>query len=53
VMEDGRLVEQGRHVELLAAGGLYDSLYQTQFSQNPEIDVDTMGNNSMDSQDSW
>lgn len=31
VMENGRLIESGRHSELLAEGGLYSDLYQTQF----------------------
>ena len=36
VIEDGRVRERGRHEELLAAGGLYAELYQTQFaSQEP------------------
>ena len=30
-IEDGRLVEQGTHAELLARGGLYARLYQEQF----------------------
>jgi ATP-binding cassette subfamily B protein len=35
VMDQGRLVERGRHAELLSQGGLYASLYATQF--NPEF----------------
>jgi ATP-binding cassette, subfamily B, bacterial len=31
VMENGRLVEQGTHDSLLAQGGLYATLYETQF----------------------
>jgi ABC-type multidrug transport system fused ATPase/permease subunit len=33
VVEDGRIVERGRHAELLAAGGRYEELYRTQFEQ--------------------
>lgn len=31
VMQDGELVEQGTHAELLAGSGLYKELYETQF----------------------
>jgi ATP-binding cassette subfamily B protein len=31
VLDGGRLVEQGAHAELLAQGGLYSQLYETQF----------------------
>ncbi len=33
VIEGGRLVQEGRHEELMAAGGLYRQLYEMQFSQ--------------------
>jgi ATP-binding cassette, subfamily B, bacterial len=32
VIDDGQVREHGRHEELLAAGGLYAELYQTQFA---------------------
>jgi ABC-type multidrug transport system fused ATPase/permease subunit len=32
VVEDGRIIERGRHHELLAAGGRYAELYRTQFA---------------------
>ncbi|GGV37375.1 multidrug ABC transporter ATP-binding protein [Streptomyces longisporoflavus] len=33
VMEDGAIVEQGTHDELLAAGGAYERLYKAQFAE--------------------
>jgi ATP-binding cassette subfamily B protein len=38
VIDGGRVVERGRHQELLESGGLYADLYQTQFArqQAPE-----------------
>jgi subfamily B ATP-binding cassette protein MsbA len=35
VMERGRIVEQGRHAELLAAGGAYTRLHQAQSAGEP------------------
>jgi ATP-binding cassette subfamily B protein len=32
VLDEGRIVERGRHTELVAAGGLYAELYRTQFA---------------------
>ncbi len=33
VLDEGKLVEQGTHYELVARGGLYSSLYRTQFEE--------------------
>jgi ATP-binding cassette subfamily B protein len=35
VIEQGRVVERGSHTQLLAAGGRYAELYQTQFEDEP------------------
>ncbi|CAN5122057.1 ABC transporter ATP-binding protein [soil metagenome] len=37
VIEAGRVVEQGTHSQLLAAGGRYSELYTTQFADGPKV----------------
>jgi ATP-binding cassette subfamily B protein len=38
VIEEGRVVERGRHEELLESGGLYAELYHTQFARQERQD---------------
>ncbi len=39
VIDDGRVVERGRHDDLLASGGLYAELYHTQFARQDTADA--------------
>ncbi|MEK8110091.1 hypothetical protein NKG94_48720 [Micromonospora sp. M12] len=45
VLDGGRIVERGRHDELVAVGGLYAELYRTQFAvvDSPTPFVDATG----------
>ena len=44
VIDEGQVTERGTHAELLAAGGLYTELYQTQFaSQASAAEASTAG----------
>ncbi len=38
VVDDGRVVERGRHDELLGTGGLYSELYRTQFERQLPVE---------------
>jgi len=40
VVDDGHIVESGRHDELLARRGLYTELYRTQFARQADEDPD-------------
>ena len=37
VVQDGQIVEQGQHDELLSRGGVYTALYNRQFAESPEF----------------
>ncbi|GAA0425969.1 ABC transporter [Actinoplanes capillaceus] len=39
VLDSGRIVERGRHEELIVAGGLYADLYRTQFAELPSREM--------------
>jgi subfamily B ATP-binding cassette protein MsbA len=39
VVEDGRIVERGRHDELIARGGLYAQLYEIQFKDEAPVET--------------
>ena len=40
VTDGGKIVEQGTHDQLVEKGGVYEKLYQSQFADDIDIDVD-------------
>jgi ATP-binding cassette subfamily B protein len=42
VLDRGRIVEQGRHEELLTASGIYATLYEQQFADQSESAPSTL-----------
>ena len=38
VLDHGRIVERGRHDELIGAGGLYAELYRIQFKRQEPVE---------------
>lgn len=47
VLDRGRLVESGTHAKLLAQGGLYARLYETQFGEDRQLLQDMTGENAV------
>jgi ATP-binding cassette subfamily B protein len=43
VVEDGRVVESGRHEQLVRSGGLYSELYRTQFDRQRDSRLESAG----------
>ena len=43
VMNDGQIVEQGTHQQLLAQHGFYAELYNSQFTNNGQVAVGQAG----------
>jgi ATP-binding cassette subfamily B protein len=43
VVEDGRVVESGRHEQLVRSGGLYSELYRTQFDRDAPPRLESTG----------
>jgi len=46
VIEDGRIVETGKHEELIAIGGVYKKLYEMQFKPLEEVELQAFATNA-------
>jgi ATP-binding cassette subfamily B protein len=46
VVDDGRIVERGRHAQLVAQNGVYSDLYRTQFERQQLEPTQTAGESS-------
>jgi ATP-binding cassette subfamily B protein len=46
VVDDGRIVERGRHAQLVAQNGVYSDLYRTQFERQQLEPVEPAGESS-------
>jgi ATP-binding cassette subfamily B protein len=53
VLDQGELREQGRHEELLAAGGLYGALWRVQTGERPPVNGQKFDNFRAKTYDSW
>ncbi|MCL5096271.1 MAG: ABC transporter transmembrane domain-containing protein [Candidatus Omnitrophica bacterium] len=47
VLDQGRIVEQGRHAELVQGGGVYQKLYEMQFRNLPPSNGRDLGTNQL------
>ena len=41
VMKDGNIIEKGTHEELMAQGGFYESLYNSQFAESSPVSTNS------------
>jgi ATP-binding cassette subfamily B protein/ATP-binding cassette subfamily B multidrug efflux pump len=51
VLENGKIIEQGKHYELIQMNGLYAELWNKQLSFKDEEEVDTSSNDEQETAD--